>query len=83
VTLRITYHDDDHADVAASHAVTLREPMPGYGPGPAFAEWDDDQTPALLLYLADEPEIGQRFSYGGATWEITDYHDGWIAQLVV
>ena len=79
--MNITYHDDDQADGPV--ATTVREPVPEYGPGPAYAEWDDDQTPALTLYLADEPEIGHRFSYGGASWEITDYHDGWIAQLVV
>ncbi len=61
----------------------VREPVPARGPGPAFADWNDPDTPPLLLYLADEPEIGREFEYGGARWEIVDYQDGWIARLVV
>ncbi len=83
MTLRITYCEEGPVDAAVSDDGVRAPPVPVYGPGPAYAEWDDSRSTALLLYLADEPEIGHRFEYGGATWEITDYHDGWIAQLVV
>lgn len=83
MTLRITLTEDlgDSATVRAPAAV--REPLPAHRPGPAVADWNDQDAPPLLLYLADEPEIGHRFSYGGARWEIVDYQDGWIARLVV
>ena len=83
MTLRITYCEEASTDTAVSGDVVNAPSVPIYGPGPAYAEWDDSRPTALLLYLADEPEIGHRFQYGGATWEIIDYHDGWIAQLVV
>lgn len=81
--LRITYTDDAPATLIPSATQTDRQPAAPLRPGPAFVDWNDPHTPALLLYLADEPEIGQRFAYGGATWEIVDYHDGWVARLVV
>ncbi len=83
MTLRITYCEEAPTGVALSDDVVSAPAAPIFGPGPAYAEWDDIRQTALLLYLADEPEIGRRFEYGGATWEIIDYHDGWIAQLVV
>jgi hypothetical protein len=83
MTLRISYCDGDLVDDTISERVAGTAPMPSYGPGPAYAEWDDGRRSGLLLYLADEPEIGRRFTYGGVEWEIIDYHDGWIAQLVV
>ncbi len=61
----------------------VREPVPARAPGPAFADWGDPNAPPLLLYLAEEPEVGREFEYGGARWEIVDYQDGWIARLVV
>ena len=61
----------------------VREPAIAQRPGAPVAGLEDPGSPPLLLYLADEPEIGRRFRYGGALWEIVDYQDGWIARLVV
>ena len=83
MTLRITYCDGGPDESVVAAPASGNRQAPHYGPGPAYAEWDDSRVAGLLLYLADEPEIGQRFTYGGATWEIIDYHDGWVAQLVV
>ncbi len=83
MTLRITYTDEAPPASRESTSPSVRQPTPHYGSGPAFADWDDGQVQALLLYLPDEPQIGHRFEYGGATWEIVDYHDGWVARLVV
>ena len=83
MTLRITYCEEGPTGTAVPDDVVSVPPAPIYGPGPAYAEWDDINQSALLLYLADEPEIGRRFEYGGAPWEILDDPDGWIAQLVV
>ncbi|MFV2071460.1 MAG: hypothetical protein ACC742_02255 [Thermoanaerobaculales bacterium] len=46
-------------------------------------DWDRDSTDHLMLYLAEEPQIGLDFSYLGLRWQIVDYRDGWIARLVV
>jgi hypothetical protein len=83
VTLRIMLSDDTGDSTPARAAAAVREPVTARRPGPAVADWSDQDAPPLLLYLADEPEIGRRFSYGGARWEIVDYQDGWIARLVV
>jgi hypothetical protein len=80
---RIEYTDDLLPAAHPPSPVSVRQPAIGAPTGPAFADWDDPRAPSLLLYLAEEPEIGQRFSYGGATWEVVDYHDGWVARLVV
>lgn len=47
------------------------------------ADWEGRGPDALLLFVADEPGIGDRFAYAGATWEVVDYRDGWVARLVV
>ena len=59
------------------------EPASSRGAGSSSADWGDPGSPPLLLYLAEEPEVGRVFEYGGAHWEIVDYQDGWIARLVV
>jgi len=77
VTLRITLGEDNTEPRPTPRRSAVREP------GPATADWGDPGAPPLLLYLADEPEIGREFEYGGVRWEIVDYQDGWIARLVV
>jgi len=77
VTLRITLGEDTAEGRPTRRPATVREP------GAATADFGDPGAPPLLLYLADEPEIGREFEYGGARWEIVDYQDGWIARLVV
>ena len=59
------------------------EPASSRGAGSSSADWGDPGSPPLLLYLAEEPEVGRVFEYGGAHWEIVDYQDGWVARLVV
>ncbi len=81
--LKITLTDDALPLSRQSNHHSVGQPPVEFGPGPAFADVNDRPSQALLLYLADEPEIGQRFTYGGADWEIVDYQDGWIARLIV
>jgi hypothetical protein len=84
VTLRITLGEDAPDQAPAAGPAAVRAPVPlRRAASPAFADWDDPGTPPLLLYLADEPELGHQFEYGGARWEIVDYQDGWVARLVV
>jgi hypothetical protein len=83
MTLRITLCDEGSqpggvAIVPPRHQVEIRGDSLS-----AFADWDDDQVPALLLYLSDEPELGRRFRYAEVEWEIVDYHDGWVARMTV
>ena len=49
----------------------------------ADPDWHRRGRDALLLFVSDEPAIGERFRYHGSTWEIVDYRDGWVARLVV
>jgi hypothetical protein len=83
MTLRIRLHDDEGGVPMSFERTKVRTPQPAYQRKPAFLDWDDTRSPAMLLYLPDEPEIGKRFLYGGVEWEIVDYRDGWIARLVV
>jgi hypothetical protein len=75
--------DEDTAAAGVPILPSARPPAPRDSSVPVFADWDDDQSPALQLFLADEPEIGRRFSYSGVEWEIVDYRDGWVARLLV
>ncbi len=36
-----------------------------------------------MLYVAEEPRIGDEFSYNDLRWRVIDYRDGWIAELLV
>jgi len=47
------------------------------------ADWEDPTSETLMLYLADEPRIGDEFSYHGLRWMIVDYRNGWVARLLV
>jgi len=47
------------------------------------ADWEDPTSETLMLYLADEPRVGDEFSYHGLRWMIVDYHNGWVARLLV
>jgi hypothetical protein len=47
------------------------------------ADWEDPASDPLTLYVAEEPRIGDEFSYHGLRWQIVDYRNGWIAQLSV
>lgn len=81
VTLRIMLSEEDGNGAPMGAAV--RQPGAAFRPPPAANERDLADENPLLLYLADEPEIGREFTYGGARWEIVDYQDGWVARLVV
>ena len=83
MNLRITLSDDEAADSGLQILPSRRRAAPRERSVPVFADWHDTDLPALLLYLADEPEIGRRFSYSGVDWEIVDYRDGWVARLLV
>jgi hypothetical protein len=47
------------------------------------ADWEDPTSETLMLYLADEPRVGDEFSYHGLRWMIVDYRNGWVARLLV
>ncbi|MBD3853914.1 MAG: hypothetical protein IFJ96_03965 [Acidobacteria bacterium] len=47
------------------------------------ANWEDPTSETLMLYLADEPRIGDEFPYHGLRWMIVDYRNGWVARLLV
>ena len=46
-------------------------------------DWESQTDDSLMLYLAEEPQIGAEFSYNGLEWRIVDYRDGWVARLLV
>lgn len=83
MTLRILLSEDNGDGLTAPLPAAVREPDLAHRPRGPVAGLEEQGSPPLLLYLADEPEIGRRFHYGGALWEIVDYQDGWIARLVV
>jgi hypothetical protein len=83
MTLRITLHDDEGGTPLSPAPDAVRQPQPAFHRDSALLAADDDSGPSMLLYLPDEPEIGQRFRYAEVEWEIVDYRDGWIARLVV
>ena len=47
------------------------------------ANWEKSDSEPLMLYVADEPCVGLEFSYHGLDWQIVEYSDGWVAQLLV
>lgn len=49
----------------------------------AIAEWDGATTGQLMLFVPDEPLIGDEFSYNGIRWQVVDYRDGWIARILL
>jgi len=83
MTLRITLSEDESVVPGPSIVPAGNRSAASQWTVPVFADWDNDQAPALLLYLSEEPEIGLQFRYSGVDWEIVDYRDGWIARLLV
>jgi len=81
--LRIMLSDEPPA--APTLPIVAADPRvePPESSAPVFADWDDTEAQALVLFLPDEPELGRRFAYSGVEWEIVDYRDGWIARLLV
>ncbi len=47
------------------------------------ATWENQSPDSMILYLSEEPGIGDEFTYNGVEWRIIDYRDGWIATLLV
>ena len=58
-------------------------PVSADSPHLAHADWESPTDDNLMLYLAEEPQIGVEFSYNGLEWRIVDYRDGWVARLLV
>ena len=83
MTLHIVLSEESGDSRAACPPSRVQYPAPSSRPDPPLVDLGDPAAPPMLLYLADEPEIGRRFSYGGAVWEVVDYQDGWIARLLV
>jgi len=80
---RITL-DQSENDGGASRASSVE---PAIQPHPSRhivrADWEDATSDALMLYVAEEPRIGDEFSYNDLRWRVIDYRDGWIAELLV
>lgn len=76
---------DENASERLSVTPTGSEnlPSPSVSPQLAHADWESPTNDTLLLYLAEEPQIGAEFSYNGFEWRIVDYRDGWVARLLV
>jgi hypothetical protein len=83
MTLRILLNEDEPQSRGIAIVPPCRRAASRGDSLPAFADWDDVQVPALLLYLSDEPEVGKRFRYAEVDWEIVDYRDGWVARMMV
>ena len=76
--------DEHPPDNTTSWSFEHCEPVPARRRKQLFhADWDRDSARHLMLYVAEEPQIGLDFSYLGLQWQIVDYRDGWIARLVV
>ena len=58
-------------------------PAPPVSPHLAHADWESPTDDTLMLYMAEEPQIGAEFPYHGLRWRIVDYRDGWVARLLV
>ena len=63
---------DDAGEPPAPHLSKIADP-----------DWFGVSSDALMLYLANEPAIGEVFTYHGLRWQVVDYHDGWVARLVI
>jgi hypothetical protein len=83
MTLRIDLCEDDSGPRSVIKPLKRQPVHPSTASVAAFAEWNDDRIPPMMLFLADEPEFGKRFQYVGVEWEIVDYRDGWVARLLV
>ena len=81
VPIRIVLERTDDAAESPAAAAGVRSPGPGDSADTLLPS-GDGTGPPLLLWVAQEPEIGLRFAYDGLVWEIVDYRDGWIARLV-
>lgn len=49
----------------------------------AVTDWDGKTADHLVLFLAEEPGIGDQFSYNGIQWQVVDYCDGWVARILL
>lgn len=74
--------DESLPEVPIAHVETGGPPSPG-ARHLLDADWEDPTSETLMLYLADEPRIGDEFSYHGLRWMIVDYRNGWVARLLV
>ena len=83
MTLRIVLSEETGESRPLLKPAAVRRPGGGAWRDLPVVDLDGEATPPMLLFLPDEPEIGRRFSYGGADWEVVDYQDGWIARLLV
>ena len=83
MTLRIGLCDSDPPGLGGPAAVSELPTGNRRTAEPLLASLDDPYAPPLLLFVADEPEIGKRFHYLGVEWEIVDYDNGWVARLIV
>ena len=74
---------DDTVVSASTASGVSAAPPPPFGRELAHADWEDSNDEPLMLYLSEEPAIGDEFSYNGMRWQIIDYRDGWVARLLV
>lgn len=74
--------DESLPEVPIAHVETGGPPSP-VARHLLDANWEDPTSETLMLYLADEPRIGDEFPYHGLRWMIVDYRNGWVARLLV
>jgi hypothetical protein len=73
-------------DTAGERLVSLEgfgDPPPPLGHQLVDADCTGASSEALMLYLVDEPAMGEVFTYHGLQWLVVDYVDGWVARLLV
>ena len=74
----------DESVSGAAIVATVRGKIPPSVARPLLeADWEDSESDALMLYVAEEPRVGLEFSYYGLSWRIVDYRNGWVARLLV
>ncbi len=72
----VTYRPDVLPTIA-------KRPPPARRRQLAIADWDEATADQLILFVPDEPLIGDEFSYNGVRWQVVDYRDGWIARILL
>jgi hypothetical protein len=80
---RIVLDETEFENLTVVPPKTGNLPVSAVSPHLAHADWESPTDDALMLYLAEDPQIGVEFSYNGLEWRIVDYRDGWVARLLV
>ena len=80
---RISLDDSILGDEAVRSVQSPKIPSPSGYRQLASTDWDRSTPDHLVLFLPDEPRIGDQFSYNGVQWQVVDYSDGWVARILL